>query len=230
MNSINEYVYQIIEAVRPEIHDDDTLDERYIKDLIHQQRHLWIRNDLNKGRMPSEVIIQDLGCVDIEPASAVECCDYSSECTIMRTELEIPVPITLNERIAIEYVGPLDPSSMQYTLLDYRRSKYFGNGRFNKDLIAVNYRNNRLYLISKGPMLELITKISVRIIAENPEDVSIFKKCSGDPCYSDDSPYPIVSGIWPFMKDEIVKTLLMKFQLPNDTTNDGNQTVQRVQK
>jgi hypothetical protein len=230
MNSLNEYTFQVIEAVRPEIHDDDVLDERYIKDLIHQQRHIWLKRDIEKGRHPSEVMIQDLGCVEIEPASAVECCDYQSECTVMRTKLELPTPISFGTRLGIEYTGPLDPSAPEFSTMTFKRSKFFGNGRFNRDGIAFNYRNNRGYLISKNPALPLLEKISIRMIAENPSDAAYFKHCSGDPCYTDDSPYPMPSSIWPFMKEYIVNMLLNKERIPNDTTNDGRKTVQGVQK
>lgn len=226
MDTLNDYVYDIYEAIRPHITDDEAVDERYIRTLIHNQRELWIRNEASKNRTIPESIIQDLGCVDIEPAPAVECCDYSSACKIMRTKVKIPRPITLNNRMAITYVGPLDPNGRPFIMLSQNDIKYFGNGRFSSLGIAVDYRNEYLYLMSKNPTLPLMEKISVRLIAVNPEDVAYFTHCTGNPCYNDDMTYPIIGGLWPYMKEQIVKMLLFKYSVSEDRENDGRNKVE----
>jgi hypothetical protein len=99
--TLNELAYQTIEAIRPEFHDDDVVDLRLVKELIHNQRSIWIRQELNKNRSIPEELIQDLGCVELEKASTAECCDFSSDCKILRTKLVIPKPINLHHRDSI---------------------------------------------------------------------------------------------------------------------------------
>jgi hypothetical protein len=36
--------------------------------------------------------------------------------------------------------------------------------------------------------------------------------------------YPLTDWMWGYMKEFVVKQLLMKYQIPNDTTNDANNT------
>jgi len=38
--TLNELAYQTIEAIRPEFHDDDAVDLRLVKELIHNQRSI----------------------------------------------------------------------------------------------------------------------------------------------------------------------------------------------
>lgn len=226
MDTLNEYIYDIYESIRPNIVDDEAVDERYIRTLIHNQRELWIRNDAAKNRIIPESVIQDLGCVDIEPAPAVECCNYSSSCQVMRTKVKIPRFITLNNTMAITYIGPLDPNGKPFILLSQNDIKYFGNGRFSSQGIAVDYRNDHLYLVSKNATLPLMEKISVRGVFVNPEDVAYFKHCSGSPCYTDDMTYPIIGGIWPFMKEQIVKMLIHKYTIGEDRSNNNTNDIQ----
>lgn len=226
MDTLNEYIYDTYESIRPHIKDDESVDERYIRSLIHNQRELWIRNDAAKNRRLPESIIQDLGCVELEKASDVECCDYSSECKVLRTKLKIPRPVTLNNAMAITYVGPLASSGKAFKQLSHEEAKYFGNGRFSSKGIGFEYKNDRLFLVSKELTTQLLEKISVRLVAVNPEDVIYFNHCSGDPCYSDDMTYPIIGGLWPFMKEQIINTILSRYRIPEDTVNDGrDQTV-----
>jgi hypothetical protein len=223
--TLNELTYQVIEAVRPELHDDDVLDLRYIKDLIHNQRALWIRNELNKDRDIPEEIIQDLGCVEIEAASTTECCDFSSECKVMRTVLKIPKPITLHHREAIERIGPTDFTKKSYSIKDYKEVVFFGNGKFNRNMIAAYYRNDRIYLYSKDATVDLLEHINIRLVASDPTEAAKFNHCTGDPCYTDDSEYPLSDYMWNYMKEMIIKQVLLKYQLSNDTTNDANNTI-----
>ena len=99
--TLNELAYQTVESIRPEFHDDDVVDLRLVKELIHNQRSIWIRQELNKNRSIPEELIQDLGCVELEKASTAECCDFSSDCKILRTKLVIPKPINLHHRDSI---------------------------------------------------------------------------------------------------------------------------------
>lgn len=224
--TLNELAYQTVEAVRPEMHDDDIIDLRLIKELIHNQRSIWIRQELNKNRSIPEELIQDLGCVELEEASAAECCDFSSECKILRTKNKVPKPINLHHRDAFERVGPADLSKKPFSFKSYKNALFFGNGRFNRDMIVAYYLNERIYLASKSTLPNLMQYINIRVIASDPTEAAKFNHCSGDPCYSDDMEYPLTDWMWGYMKEFVVKQLLMKYQLPTDTTNDASHTQQ----
>ena len=222
--TLNELAYQTMEAIRPEFHDDDVVDLRLVKELIHNQRSIWIRQELNKNRSIPEELIQDLGCVELEQASAAECCDFSSECKVLRTKNKVPKPINLHHRDSFERVGPIDVTKKPFSFKSHKNAIFFGNGRFNRDMIVAYYLNERIYLASKSPLPNLMEYINIRVIASDPTEAAKFNHCSGDVCYSDDTEYPLTDWMWGYMKEFVVKQLLMKYQIPNDTTNDANNT------
>jgi len=78
--------------------------------------------------------------------------------------------------------------------------------------------------MSKNALIDGMTHINVRLIASDPAEAAKFNYCSGDPCYSDDMEYPLTDWMWGYMKEFVVKQLLMKYQIPNDTTNDAIHT------
>ena len=63
--TINEAIYELRGIIRREnLYDDDRLDDRLLIHWLHNQRALWLHNDMNKpNRTIDEQIIQTLGCV-----------------------------------------------------------------------------------------------------------------------------------------------------------------------
>jgi hypothetical protein len=222
--TLNELTYQIIEAVRPEIHDDDVLDMRLIKDLIHNQRSIWLRAEMNKHRYVPEEVIQDLGCVPLVKAPVEECCDFSSACTILRTQNRIPTPIALHHREAIERVSPINVLGKPFSFKTYREALFFGNGRFNRKMAAAFFRNGYIYIVTKDPLLNMMTTVNIRMVAADPTEAAAFNLCTGQACYSDDMQYPLTDWMWGYMKEYVVKQVLMKYQIGTDTTNDSTHT------
>lgn len=225
--TLNEYTDQIIEAVRNEIHDDDTLDRRYIKSLIHNQRAVWLRNELNKNRDIPQEVIQHLGCVPLQAANAIECCDFSGGCKVYRTRDRIPVPISLHHREAIERVGPADMTGKPFSIKDYKEVLFAGNGRFNHKMIFAYYRDGYIFLASKNPQVALLGNIDLDLVATDPTEAGKFNNCSGEPCYNDDMEYPLTDWMWQYMKEYIINELLRKSSVPVDTTNDANHNMRQ---
>ena len=113
-----------------------------------------------------------------------------------------------------------------FSFKSHKNAVFFGNGRFNRDMIVAYYLNERIYLASKSPLPNLMEYINVRVIASDPTEAAKFNHCSGEPCYSDDEEYPLTDWMWGYMKVFVVKQLLMKYQMPTDTTNDATHTQQ----
>ena len=222
--TLNELTDQMLEAVRPEVHDDDVLDRRLIKALIHNQRAVWIRNELNKNREIPEQVIQDLGCVPLVDTDVSECCDFTSGCLVRRTAAKIPIPIALHHREAIERVGPALSNEKPFSIKSYKEALFFGNSKFNSDNVATYRKNGYLYFVSKGSTLPLLTYVSVRIVASDPTQAAGFNHCTGGTCYNDDMEYPITDWMWQYMKEHIVQELLRKGMVPNDIVNDASHT------
>jgi hypothetical protein len=219
--TLNEAVYQILEVANPNRSDDDVIDTRFIKALIHTKRAHFITNELNKNRIASPALMQDLNCLEMEMADDAECCDFQSGCSVLRSKLEIPMPIALHNRLAVERIGPVSAGQPGYSLMPYEKAIYFGNGRYNKGGMAAYIRNNRVYVVSSLPTA-LIDLVSVRGVFEDPSELQSFTACSGSPCYSDDNKYPLDSRTWDYIKEEIItKDMARITSMPQDLENDA---------
>jgi len=224
MATYDKIVFDLMNIKRGQLSDDDIGDERQYEFWLNNTRALLIRQDNNKGRSLTENIIQDLGCVEIETADVAECCDMEYGCMIKRTKLQLPRPIELSQQDAILRVGTIDKTSKAFTFVPYEQFIFSGNGRFNKYIIFVTYRNGRLYLSSSNNLtLKGMKWINVRGIFEDPRSVKDFTRCDGTPCYTGDSEYPMSNWMIEVVKkmilDTNIKTMLT---IPADTTNDAS--------
>lgn len=224
MVTLNQLAYDLLELVRPEISDDEAIDLRQVKFWIHNQRALWLRNELNRFRTIDDNIIQDLGCVKLEVADRATCPDLPIDCHILRTEKEIPNTVELHNKTAITRVGPIDITAPSYSFVEYKRAIFSGNGKFNKQQIFAFLHSNRIYLkISPlnrdGKYLEYL---NIRGVFETPPDVAAFIDADGIPCYSDDGKYPVNRWMIDYMKQAIVQSnLIIENAAVGDTTNDS---------
>lgn len=205
--------------------DDSAMPDGLLAEWIHTKRAYVVRQDLNKGRMMPPQLEQDLGCVPLECASAVECCDIpigiSSDLVIKRTP-ELPQPIYFDgaaDRVVSQftYVGEIDrQTAIELTTTPIAiRSRYL---KWTSRLRRAYYLNKRLYVVNAG-MLE---HINVRGVFEDPTDVVLFKTCAGEPCYSDDMPYPMTLPLWNIARQMIMDVEMKQWVRDNNKEEDND--------
>lgn len=198
--------------------DDDDLDIRQIKFWIRNNRAVWIKNELNKGRPISQRFIQDLGVLDLE---RVDIGIYLPVgCTIARTVLTVPNTIEHNGIPTLTRIGPAITTEGTFTIIPYERVPYIGNGRFNSNAIYAFLKDERVHLISNSSSLNFtgMRKINVRGVFADPEAV---------PTYDSTKDYPITEALWVYMKDIIMKSdVAMFLSTIGDVVNDASDTTQ----
>lgn len=229
MATLNQITYDILGDIKgSNIIDDSHIETDRVKYLIHQQRSMWLNRRLTKpGYYITPDMTQDLKCVPVELTDAAECCDVTVDCSIMRTESEIPAPLNINSTVAITRVGPVNKLQSMFSFVDYERAIWSGNGRFNDQHIFAFYLNKRIYLKFNDVNRDarMLEYLNVQGVFEDPDEVKTFTDCSGEPCHSDDSEYPIPDNLIPFIKDHVIKQLLRNEQMPEDQKNDANEQV-----
>jgi hypothetical protein len=231
MATLNEISYDLLTLVRPQLSDDSELDLRQIKFWVNNTRSLFIRNELNKKRSIDSDLVQTL-CVELECVDASDCCDVDLDVPILRSTKKIPDPIELHSKQAIVRVGPLNKKAQAFSHVAYDRVPYVGNGRFNKNLVFSFMHDGYLYVISNNPAYENLAAVALRGVFEDPTEAAGFKDCTNqnEPCYTDDSNYPIKAWMIPAMKEAILKSNLMiqaQAEVQSaDTSNDANSNVQ----
>jgi hypothetical protein len=210
MPTLNEISYDLLSIVRPHLSDDSDIDIRQIKYWVHNQRALWVRQEMNKKRSVDTDLIQTL-CADLEEVDPSDCCDIEIGCdTVLRTTKDVPETIELYHKEAIMRVAGINKLKKPFSYVDYSRVPWVGSGRFNKENIYAFLHNKRMYIFSPGnPEWKFLENISIRGVFEDPTEAAKFKDCDNAPCYTDDSEYPIKTWMLPALKEAILKSNLM---------------------
>ena len=217
----------LIYATREDIRsysDDSSIDDRTIIFEWNNQRALLLKRSLDiNSRIINDDLIQDLGCVELIAASKEECCDFSSECKIMRTNKKIPAMIALHGSVGgMTRVGSIDKHYRNYSVVTYEKAMYSGKGRASKFAIYAYRMNDYVYLISGNPMMYRQKYINIRGLIADPELASTFNTCDSDPCYTRDSPYPITADMIPIIQELVKQRILSRYMAPTDTSNNSN--------
>lgn len=205
----------------------------YYTDLINEQRSLFIRNEYNRKR-EFDPNIQQSFCEDLELVDPhnCPCANIPIGCKILRTKRQIPNSIEFHHSKAITSVGPIILYERRFTLIDYDRVPYVGNGRTTNRAIYAFLYDNYIYVISKDPLVNLLKKIAIRGIFEDPTAIADFTNCDeNNICWKPSDPYPINQWMWAYVKEQVIQQLLRKRQIPEDDSNnaqddlaDGGQT------
>jgi hypothetical protein len=194
----------------------------FYTDLINEQRSLWLRNEYNKNRTIDPYVIQSLSCVPMELVDPIQCCvTVPNGCKVLRSVSQIPNTIEFFYTKGIASVGPADITRPRFILVDYSRVPYVGNGRTNQNSIYAFIYDQYIYLISRGPNVNLITNITIRGIFEDPTSLANFLDCSGGSCYSIDDPYPLNLWMWAYIKPYVLQQLMQKGTNALDDANNA---------
>lgn len=223
MATTNEIVFDILEDLNSQhISDDIDVDERQIIHKLNIQRSLWIRNELNKpGRTIDPFTVQSLGCVELELADSSDCPDLPVGCSVLRTKCDIPKTVELHNRNAITKVGSIDKLDYFFSFVPYQQAIFSGNGKYNKDSIFAFIHGKRMYFKVNSMQQKLLRKVNIMGIFEEPTAIDQFCNQNGAPCFSKDDEYPLSSWMLPFVKEQILKSLVQSIQMPEDRINDA---------
>ncbi len=183
MATLNEIVYNIATQVgKP---DDAVLRER-IKLMVAYYRALFIRQDQQRNFSVPSQFIQSLDCLEMEEASAMECCYQENiGCTVWRTKLKVPRPVRLYDGTDFTYVGTVD-GKQPYQRTTPVQADYSRYSKWSKVLPQYIYTNDRIYVYNTTPI-----KILVRGIFEDPTHLEEYLCCNNSVAFTSDMEYPM---------------------------------------
>lgn len=200
--------------------DDFRITDRQIEIWVHETRSTLISQAIDKLKSINDTWIQTIRCLELEQVDKAECCDIETGCYILRSVQRLPVTVEGKDENLILAVTGLDDTTItpsnrfKYSYKKYSRYTGKNKGWFLKD--------NYLYVMNDT----LLERVHVVGIYENPAEVGAFKDCSGDPCWTIDSPYPVSykmsRDIVNIIKEERLKAFMAFPQdLKNDSTNEA---------
>jgi hypothetical protein len=197
--------------------DDDSLSRRQTEFVIGYIRAMLIRRDFEKGHSINPDIIQDLGCIEVEPVDEADCCDVQVGCQILRSLKQLPKTLELYDKNMITYVGTVDKRHA-FDLIPVARSRWVTFNKYTSKHRRAFILNRYLYIVND----QIIKYVNVRGVFEDPKEAANFNHCDGTPCFTYDDQYPIAAWmVQPLTSMVISGEVKDTFVFPADTKNDS---------
>jgi hypothetical protein len=195
-------IYDLWETARGgSISDDDSFSERLLSQWIDDTRSELIRRAFDAGQSLNPDIIFTIPCLNVIQISNNECpCDIqSNDCLIQRTELQLPTTVETKQRNLIIRVASSIIGNLNYSEIPFARIPFTSFSKFGKNTVKWFLHNRFIYILSPINL----EKLTVQLIPSYPEDLASYTDCSGSPCYTVDSYYPISSYMINALKERI---------------------------
>lgn len=210
-------IYSLLDTVRGGLQgDDEAISEDLVGFWVDNVRAKLIKENLDKGRTLSQNAVQSLGCVEVSQVDASVCCDLKTDCTVLRTDTQIPAPIEISSRDLVTRIGPVGIGDRPYNIIEFERVPWVDTDKF----VYAFLRDRHVYII--GPDIMDIEKINIQGVFANPVDVGSYQTCAGDPCYTDDTTYPISEYMVPTLEAIILQNYFKIAAVsPNDQTGNA---------
>jgi len=226
MATIKEIVYDLKNIIRGGLQsDDEMISDRQIEFQVNSLRAQYIRQDVNKRRSISDNIKQVIHCLEVEPISGTTC-GLSNDIMIVRSKEKVPNAIETSHQDLITAIGPTGILSTNFHMIPYNRAPWAGNNRYTKRMTFAFLLDSFVYIT--GPEAEMLEKIKVEGVWQNPRDIESYKKDDGSPSYDAEmEEYPLSTSMLDLIKQSMIATNLQPLvQMPTDISNNAKSDLQ----
>jgi hypothetical protein len=207
---LSEITYSILELIRNGgVVDDERLDHRLIEEFVRTYRAVYIKELADTNKLLQEDFYQFFN-VDILGKVVQE-----GPSTVYQT---VHTPKIVHSRYGpllseVTFLG--NPLHVPFKVVNNHHFRFTGEGRFNRNLTYVTYRDGKLFLKSSDNNLSYTDKIGVKAIIDNPENIQEFNK--------DEDDYPITYDAYNFIKNELLsKDISIFVSGDSDKVNDSS--------
>jgi len=196
--------------------DDFKASSEQILFWIEEARSILISQSLAKKDDLNDSWLQELTCVDLVQVDISECCEIDAGCYLLRTKNPIPATIdTYKDNWIVSVTTPFGdmiPKSNRF------RNRYQMYNKYTSLKPSWYLKNDFIY-ISNNDFLE---KVNITGLFEAPSELSGYSTCSGEPCWSTNSNYPVSMTLASQITDYVLKSKINQLlSYPTDSTNNG---------
>jgi len=200
---------------------DFRIEDNQILYWIDQVRSKLISQDLQKRKDLTNAWIQSITCLDLIEVDKSECCEVTTDCIILRTELQLPPTIESNGENTILRVTKNNGELI--SKINILASKYVDYSKYSSKKLKYYEKNRYLYVLVNKDDEALIEQINVDGIFETPSDLARFVNCGGVSCYSRTDNYPCSMEMASNIADMVYNGKVIPYlKSPQDTTNNAN--------
>jgi hypothetical protein len=216
MATQRELIYSVKNILRGgQITDDDSITDRQVAFLIDAARATLLRQQYNKGQNLSDNNIQTVPCMGVEQVDTSLMPGFPSNCTVYKTSNPLPKPIESKGKDLITGISAPIIGGLTYEYIPYARLPYATFTRFKRPMVTIF--NKYLYLIDAPYTLN----IAVSGVFENPNELSEYNDCEGQPCFDWDTDYPMSSHLVEAAVKMVADMLTFSIRTLADRTNTG---------
>lgn len=208
-------------------------DLSYVFRIEHEQIHYWahevramlISQALQRKENLSDVWVQSISCVNMIQVDESECCLVDTGCFVLRSENKLPITIeTFNDNSIVRVVsasGDIISKSNSF------ETSYSSFNKYTSKKARWFLKNGYLYILNN----QMIEKVTVYGLFEDPTELSNWVDCSNSSCYNiDTSPYPVGAKMANEITNYIIKVKVIQFlKFKQDNTNDGSNIDSQLQ-
>lgn len=223
---IEKLVYDVREILN-QYSDDSEISDRYIIYLYGIKRAKYLRQELNNMNRVIDNSIQQTLCLKMEEVSSATC-GVDLECdTILKSIQPLPKPLELHIKPAIISVRPTNKLGGSFNFITKARLEYIDGAAYPNSLYSFLDSDGHIYIYSKEEHFKNIECITINAVFEDPLELKSYKNCcdcdgAGSICYDEmKTDYPLQPHFIDLIKNEIIKDLSIKLQIPTDKTNDS---------
>lgn len=221
MATLREIIYDVHERLNA-YSDDTRVSEEHIAFLVGGKRNMLLQQSMSRlsKTVPQEAI-QTI-CLSV----AIDELCFEDINTLKST---VPVPATLRNTGRNDLVKTYPVGSnfvKNFNVIDYSRLPFVGSEKYNSKQVFITVDPDSYLLIynseSKHLMLETI---KIEGVFEEPE-AAYNLSCETTTVDFWDTQYPIDGGLLDPLKTQVLQDLLLKYKIPKDEINDGEDNIQ----
>jgi hypothetical protein len=219
-------IQQVISIVEEQVraYTDDSVDERYILDLLSLNRSVALTNRYNTGlRSFDEASIQNI-CVPLELVDSATCCSLvASGCLILKSKNKIPSLMDLHNKLAVKSVTSPMVNAKPINFIDRNRVAYAGKDSLTRNMLYSFIYNDYLYVWSAEKKNLLIESVILSAVFEDFQGAANFECTSGTNCvdYSTTDFALMDNLLTTIAIPQTVSTILKSMMVPIDSSNNA---------
>ena len=215
--TLNEFIADIQEMFNAYT-DDSMLSDEHLAFVFTNKRNAYLKNYISNIKTSLPLEAMQLICLKLEEDETCE-----DDFKFLKSTVKVPATLESTGRSNISQVFLNSRVAKWINIVDYSRLPYLSGGRYNNNQIYVAIDpNSNLIVYSPSGNHEYLEEIKLNIIAENPEEAYELQCDKEDQCDFFDAKYPIESSMAAAIALEMKNELIMKYRMPIDPINNGN--------
>lgn len=184
--------------------------QEHLKHIVSYKMADWFQAVVQKNPDQRKYYLKEIS-VPLERVDRA-LCPITTNCTVLRTTLQIPIPARTSYTL-FDYVGgPSRDDGYAYVAPDQLYWIINYGSKYSKDRPKYFYVNKYIYLYNE----ESLEELNIRGLWFDQRQLNVFK-CNDQPCYQDTDQFDIPDDIVNTMIQDVLKNEL-KFMLGLDET------------